>query len=659
MQLSPLQSRLAASVVASCIVLAIYLFLFSPQFAFAAELSTTPFSSVLPGWMPGLDEAPTIGDGSGEAKMTAEEIESRAPPTYEPEFGLFDRTVMGRAPSGVITLTNNAPKNTNIDPGTLTSFVFEAKSVAGRGDELGNNNPLELRSDVHKGAQGSTGSENADENSEIKRRQSPTKTLWISGNTCIQPERVPDQTTLDPPQLTLYVSTSKDNTTPGPMADKKKQDVLVFNEGAVMYNTTLGGDDVYFTIAGPPKVASDAFATTTYNVNVAASIDKSYFSYDADSEPNVFWVDSDSGATLMASGELKPTESDPALEKPPYTMFVFKEGDMAMNGVRNSYCGLKEYSLIGGTRSRMPADMMITRMAKRGTESITKQEFFLSGLNSSTHYTAVLASDPSAAPGRKRADDNVPGGGGFVFRQTPFQTSEPGGSCYLIQNLAFCDQTQYRVPGNKDKFANATVLGKFYDDYAKEMYDNFDKALQQVQCDAPSTSRYSLARNCNDCKEAYKNWLCTVSIPRCEEFSNNATWLQMRNIGAPFPDGQTAMDPNIIATFGKQKAYTGSRLPRIDEEVAPGPYKEVLPCDYLCYDIVQSCASSMGFSCPLPGKLNFNVSYGQRNETSGNTEVTCNYPGSAHYKSGAAPVLSSWSGMLLPVLLGGILRLVL
>ncbi|KAK8004421.1 ribonuclease H-like protein [Apiospora arundinis] len=655
MQLSPLQSRLAASVAASFIVLAIYLFLFSPQFAFAAELSAAPLDGVLHGWTSALDEAPTIGDGGSDS----EDIKSRAPPVYEAEFGLFDRSVMGRAPSGVIALANNAPKNTALDPGNLASFVFEAKSVAGRGDGEGSNtSPLELRSDVHEAAQGSTGSESDDDDSsELERRQSPTKTLWISGNTCIQPERKPDQTTLDPPQLTLYVSTSKDNTTPGPMADKKKQDVLVFNEGAVMYNTTLSGDDVYFTIVAPPKVASTDFDTTTYNVNVAASVDKSYFSYDADSEPNVFWVDSDSGATLMATGELKPTKDNPALERPPYTMFVFKEGDMSLNGVRNSYCGLKEYSLIGGTRSRLPADTMTTRMAKRGTDSITKQEFFLNGLNSSTRYTAVLASDPNAMPGRKRAD-NVPGGGGFVFRQTSFQTSDTGGSCYLIQNLAFCDQTQYRVPGNKEKFENATALGKFYDDYAKEMYDNFDKALQQVQCDAPNTSKYSLARTCDDCKEAYKNWLCTVSIPRCEEFSNNADWLQPRNIGAPFPDGKTKMDPNITATFGNLKAYTGSRLPRIDEKVQPGPYKEVLPCDYLCYDIVQSCASAMKFTCPLPGKLGFNVSYGQQNTTAGNTDVTCNYPGSAHYKSGAASVAVSMSGLLMIALLGGILSLI-
>ncbi|KAK8041174.1 hypothetical protein PG994_014181 [Apiospora phragmitis] len=547
-------------------------------------------------------------------RESAEEIESREPIMYEPDFGLFRQEHDGQGAERRDRAGQQCPQEHQHRPGTLAAFVFEAKSVFNRGDGEGStNNRLELRGNVHEAAQRPTdntegSSDDGDSLSGIERRESPTKTLYISGNTCIQPERKADQTTLDPPQLTLYVSTTSDNTSPGPMADKKKQDVRVFNEGAVMYNTTFRGD-VYFTIAGPPNVATEDFDTKLYNVNIAASVDKSYYSYDAESEPNVFWVDSDSGATLMASGVLDPVDQDAALDKPPYTMFVFPERDMSINGVRNSYCGLKEYSLIGGTQNHVPENTLVSRLVKRGTESVTKQEFFLSGLNASTRYTAILASDPNAMSKGKREDDNIPGGGGFVFRQTGFETS------------------QCKVPGNLKMFPNATALGKYYDSYAQEMYKNFNKSIQQVQCDAANTQKYSLARNCDDCKEAYKNWLCTVSIPRCEEFTNNAPWLQMRNIMAPFLDNTTKMDPNITKTFGNQKAFNSSRLARIDKDVQPGPYKEVLPCDYLCYDIVQSCAASMGFSCPLPGKLGFNTSYGimNENQTVNNTDVTCNY----------------------------------
>lgn len=224
------------------------------------------------------------------------------------------------------------------------------------------------------------------------------------------------------------------------------------------------------------------------------------------------------------------------------------------------------------------------------------------------------------------------------------------GACYIVFNLTFCDTTQYAVPGNPKVFANTTALASFYDDYAKEMYDNFDKALQQVACEAPSTEKYSLARDCEDCRVAYKNWVCSVAIPRCEDFSNEASYLQIRNIGQPFPNG-TMVDPQLTKKFGSRKAYNNSRSPRIDEELQPGPYKEVLPCDDLCYDIVQSCPAVLEFACPTPDMPNFNTSYGHRLTAGDN--VTCNYPGSAHYKSASSTVLVSW--LMVHCTLGGML----
>lgn len=43
--------------------------------------------------------------------------------------------------------------------------------------------------------------------------------------------------------------------------------------------------------------------------------------------------------------------------------------------------------------------------------------------------------------------------------------------------------------------------------------------------------------------------------------------------------------------------------------VAPGPYKELLPCQGLCYDLVQSCPASMMFVCPV-SRHGLEASYG-------------------------------------------------
>ena len=83
------------------------------------------------------------------------------------------------------------------------------------------------------------------------------------------------------------------------------------------------------------------------------------------------------------------------------------------------------------------------------------------------------------------------------------------------------------------------------------------------------------------------------------------------------------MNP-IFGSKNMSVAYlNGSRNDIIDTAISPGPYKEVLPCKELCYDLIQSCPASLGFACPLKGH-GLELSYGhvQKGEA-----VTCNWPG--------------------------------
>lgn len=210
-------------------------------------------------------------------------------------------------------------------------------------------------------------------------------------------------------------------------------------------------------------------------------------------------------------------------------------------------------------------------------------------------------------------------------------------------NLTFCDQVAYAVPGNNQTFPNTTVLGTFYDDYARSLYDGFNKSMQVIPCEAPATQQFSLVRNCSTCALAYKDWLCSVTIPRCEDFSNPAKYLQPRGINTTFPDG-SAPAPDQLGPYNGSRtklSFLASRNPLIDEIVKPGPYKEVLPCEELCYDLVQSCPASMGFTCPRPWNIGFNTSYGTHTGSSDGT-VTCNYPGSFHFYSGAGGLAVPW-----------------
>jgi calcium channel MID1 len=141
-------------------------------------------------------------------------------------------------------------------------------------------------------------------------------------------------------------------------------------------------------------------------------------------------------------------------------------------------------------------------------------------------------------------------------------------------------------------------------------------------------------RTCDDCAAAYKSWLCSVTVPRCEDFSTTDAWLQPRNLAQAFPDGEV-LDVAALRGFENSSATMRSRVPLIDEVVRPGPYKEVLPCEDLCYNLTQSCPSALGFECPRPGMVGFNTSYGRRGKQDENGEVYCNYPGAAHVFSAA------------------------
>ncbi|KAI0194006.1 stretch-activated Ca2+-permeable channel component-domain-containing protein [Xylaria flabelliformis] len=629
MQLSPLQSRLAASVIASCLVIVLYLFLFAPQFALAADLTGFPSSD--------LD----YNDVFYEIDDTVDSYDAQSP-SYEPDFSLFDRSIIGRVADGSNPLDLDHPTSSNIVPGSTIAYVFEAASVSGRSAQE-HDMSYELRRHLTGTREVSEG-DGDDElgaGMDLVQRQSPSKTLYISVNTCQQPSRIsPDQTSMAPPQLTLFVSTSGENTSPGPGKDQSAQKIIVFDEGAAIYNTSLDRD-VYFSISAP-EVSDQYFSTSLpYNYEVTVSLDQYYYSYDSIAQPNLYLVDSDASSAYLTTLNLT-SSPDQVVSTPPYTVFVQSADNPDINGIRNSYCGLNNWAQIRPLKDGN--SQATTGLRQGGDGNLTMQEFYISGLKASTNYTGIIALNTSLTV-QKRQESGAGEGftsGTIVYKGVNF-TTKPNGACTFVFNLTLCTETRYAVPGNLDIFPNGTALAAFYDNYTRTMWDNFDKVLQQTPCQAPATQRYSLAKDCDDCKQAYKDWLCSVAIPRCEDFSSpDESYLQMRNINAPFPNG-SFVDESIRNKFGDVRAYNSSRNVEIDNTVQPGPYKEVLPCDYLCYELVRSCPSSIGFSCPLPfNKFSFNTSYAIPDT---DKELSCNYPGSAYYRSAASAIAVSWMSM--------------
>lgn len=200
-------------------------------------------------------------------------------------------------------------------------------------------------------------------------------------------------------------------------------------------------------------------------------------------------------------------------------------------------------------------------------------------------------------------------------------------------------------------------LAAFYDNYTQSYYENFKKVLAQTACETTSSAQYSLARTCTDCEIAYKRWLCSVTMPRCTDFDATHPWLIPRAMSQPLPNG-TFLPTEL--TNSAQPYMLSSRNPIIDQSVIPGPYKEILPCEDLCYNVVQSCPASMGFQCPLQGDMGFEQAYGQRPEGAKpgvlekSTTITCNYPGAAYFLAGSGRMDVSWwvmgGGLLVGIL---------
>lgn len=146
---------------------------------------------------------------------------------------------------------------------------------------------------------------------------------------------------------------------------------------------------------------------------------------------------------------------------------------------------------------------------------------------------------------------------------------------------------------------------------------------------------FSLSVSCSKCAEAYKQWLCSVSIPRCADFSSTESFTHVRNAGQAFINGTRIPESSPLRQETKSNV---SRNAIIDELIQPGPYREILPCTDICYTMVKSCPASFGFGCPT-GKL-LNSSYGYRNSDG---IITCSYLGAAYYLSLGAR-LGIWGG---------------
>ncbi|OQE08497.1 hypothetical protein PENVUL_c009G10086 [Penicillium vulpinum] len=512
-----------------------------------------------------------------------------------------------RYPNNAKALGNNQFAQGELEGGAVQWFYLTDTVVNGKHDPEGTGLPAYVNATVE------------DEDDPIyepwKREGNFSKramtTVYLSLTTCQKPITNKTNTQDGFPQLQMYVSTSAKLQQPGPGKDNSQQDIHTA-VGGYMGFTIDADSDVFIGVAAPNSTTY----TGIYKYQIAASID-AYFHNVVDDEPNLFFIDADISAALLVTNNLTQSLRNSTNYQqwmnlvPPYTMFAHNINDTALEGLERSFCALDELSQMGRISNSTEVGM-----TNRGLGNKPKEQFYITGLNQSSSYSGILA-----MVGNSTANGNgIIGGGGKVWQPMNF-TTKADDNCAVLFNLTFCSEVAYAVPSNPE--LGVGQLRKIYDDYAAAFYQNFSYSLQQVQCTTNPESMFSLAVDCDDCARAYKQWLCGVTIPRCADYSSDADYLAVRNAGQAFINGSSLPDDS---PHRQLVASNTSRNAIIDEQIKPGPYKEIKPCQDICHTLVKSCPSSLGFGCPEGQWLN--SSYGSRNDKG---IITCSYLGAVYY----------------------------
>lgn len=433
-KLSPLQSRLAASLMGSIMLLILYLTFSSTHFAYAADVDSI---------QPKEHNHERLMDINMLALDGEEEDIEIRDEGYEAEFVGFDRSIIGRVAAGTdpTPLLNNRAVTTNVEQGQTIPFSFLNSSLWGAlsPQASGLPSPVKLRKrDTESGGDKEESfqaldtalfevedgeqvlSEDRRQNFTLQPRQSSsssTRTLYITVNTCTQPEAI-GANVMAPSQLELYISQSEKNKNPGPGQDANLQQTYQLEGGAAVVTLNATGD-VFIGLTGLNMTSN---YTGVWNAEIAASIDAPYHYYHGDEE-NLVLVDSDSASALLVTNDLT-TDNGSIYDEwvnlaPPFTMFASKTINSSTAGLQYSYCGLEKRAEIAGTiNGGQKTDKIKMSMTTRGENDAPKQQFYFDGLTAGTSYYGILAMNGNAtALGREGV-----GGGGQVWKAMTFST---------------------------------------------------------------------------------------------------------------------------------------------------------------------------------------------------------------------------------------------
>lgn len=343
---------------------------------------------------------------------------------YESEFTVVGGgSLQGRAADDINVLGDNEPERFTMEKGSIAYFALSLDGLTSRDEsaiprsgERGQDDALE--EEVTLAPEGSASG------GRLLRRKEDSPAVYVSANICRYPTRVGGKpSNSDPPQLWMVVSA--DPSDQHPKSTKPSAQADLFHEGAAMRRIGASSSAVYFSIEAPDL--SDDFEGG-WSFEVAVSTSDWYHGIEEEDDPNMLsTVGMDNASVLLVTKSLTDDidEAQAIMDSPPpYTLFVYNADSPQLKGVRHSYCGLENYAQIASMKDKKPSDQVAMSMTTRGHTKLPKQQFWLSGLNATTAYTAILVRTGQDSLTKRQTDGSGSGSGAVrVFRETQFQTA--------------------------------------------------------------------------------------------------------------------------------------------------------------------------------------------------------------------------------------------
>lgn len=398
----------------TCLLVVLSICFQPTRFAYASEIAVPPeivqrseFESLIPPAPP--DDPPLDVQNS-----LSQEDEENGDGLYAPDFAYFDRSLVGRQEDDLKELNNNQMIGIDVMPNTTVHFRFKKGQLNARAalDELQPVRETEDNTNENSSLLEDVSGQSAAADALLKRQAQ--KPLRISANTCRQPTPTIMLVTDPPPQLVLSVWTQTGNTKPKPSNVKN----ATFEGGHVNY-TLSTNEDVYITVDAPALTQG---WNGSWHFEIAANLGNGYY-HDYDNMTNfIFMVDTDSDSTLFITHNLTADNSTEEASRwkdmhnngsMPFDIYAFPDDEWnPLMGLERSYCGLKTQF---ATNNMSVATSITTNFG----QGLSKGQFHVQGLKTSTNYTGFLALNGAS---NMTIDGTPVGKGGRVFKAFQWQT---------------------------------------------------------------------------------------------------------------------------------------------------------------------------------------------------------------------------------------------